>query len=36
MLGVTAAAGTGRLIEEIISGKKSTIDLDAFNPARFG
>jgi D-amino-acid dehydrogenase len=36
MLGVTAAAGTGRLIEEIISGKKPSFGLEAFNPARFG
>ena len=36
MLGVTAAAGTGRLIEEIISGKNPSFDLEAFNPARFG
>jgi glycine/D-amino acid oxidase-like deaminating enzyme len=36
MLGVTAAAGTGRLIEEIISGKKPSFGLEAFDPARFG
>ena len=36
MLGVTAAAGTGKLIEEIVSGKKPSISLDAFNPHRFG
>ncbi len=35
MLGVTAAAGTGKLIEEIVSGKKTTIELSAFDPARF-
>jgi D-amino-acid dehydrogenase len=35
MLGVTAAAGTGKLIEEILSGKKPTIELSAFDPARF-
>ncbi|HEX6846355.1 MAG TPA: FAD-dependent oxidoreductase, partial [Chitinophagaceae bacterium] len=35
MLGVTAAAGTGQLIEEIISGKKYSIELSAFDPARF-
>ena len=35
MLGVTAAAGTGKLIGEIISGKKPTIELLAFDPARF-
>ncbi len=35
MLGVTAAAGTGKLIEEVISGKKPGIELSAFDPARF-
>ena len=35
MLGVSAAAGTGQLIKEIIGGEKATIDLTAFNPARF-
>jgi D-amino-acid dehydrogenase len=35
MLGVTAAAGTGRIIEEVVSGKKPTIELSAFDPARF-
>lgn len=35
MLGVSAAAGTGQLIKEIILGKKPTIELSAFNPARF-
>ena len=35
MLGVTAAAGTGKLIDEILSGKKPTIELSAFDPARF-
>jgi len=35
MLGVTAAAGTGRIIEEVVSGKKPSIDLISFDPARF-
>jgi glycine/D-amino acid oxidase-like deaminating enzyme len=35
MLGVTAAAGTGKLIQEIISGNKPAIELSAFDPARF-
>ena len=35
MLGVTAAAGTGKIIEEIVSGKKPSIELLAFDPARF-
>ncbi len=34
MLGVSAAAGTGNLITEIIIGKKTTIDIAAFNPER--
>jgi|SRR5436190_4927588 len=36
MLGVSAAAGTGKLIGEIISNKKTTIAIHAFDPARFG
>ncbi len=35
MLGVSAAAGTGLLIKEIISGEKASIALQAFDPARF-
>ena len=35
MLGVTAAAGTGKLVSEIIGEKKPTIELAAFNPERF-
>jgi D-amino-acid dehydrogenase len=35
MLGVTAAAGTGKLIEEIISGKPTAIEIAHFNPERF-
>jgi D-amino-acid dehydrogenase len=35
MLGVTAAAGTGKIIEEVVSNKKPTIELLAFDPARF-
>lgn len=35
MLGVSAASGTGHLINEIISGKQSSIDLSAFDPVRF-
>lgn len=35
MLGVSAAAGTGKLVEEIIGGKKNTIDISAFDPQRF-
>ena len=35
MLGVSAAAGTGQLIQEILNGKKYTIDISAFDPQRF-
>ncbi len=35
MLGLSAAAGTGQLIKEIIRGERSSIDLSAFNPERF-
>jgi D-amino-acid dehydrogenase len=34
MLGVSAAAGTGKLIAEIIQFKKTSIDTAAFNPER--
>ncbi len=35
MLGISAAAGTGKLIEEIVSGSKPSIGLEAFEPSRF-
>ena len=35
MLGVSAAAGTGRLLEEIIGNRRPSISMDAFDPARF-
>lgn len=35
MLGVSAAAGTGHLIEQIIGRKPTTIDVSAFDPQRF-
>jgi len=35
MLGLSAAAGTGKLIEEIIDNKKASIDLSAFRVERF-
>jgi len=35
MLGLSAAAATGKLIEEILSHKKTTIDLSAFSIERF-
>ena len=34
MLGVSAAAGTGQLISEIINGQKTSIDIKAFSPER--
>jgi D-amino-acid dehydrogenase len=36
MLGLSLAAGTGRLVEEIIGNKKNTIPIEAFDPGRFG
>lgn len=35
MLGVSAAAGTGQLVNEIIQHKPPTIQIEAFNPQRF-
>ncbi|MBK5270282.1 MAG: FAD-binding oxidoreductase, partial [Bacteroidia bacterium] len=35
MLGVSAAAATGKLVEEIIGQKKSTIPINSFSPNRF-
>jgi D-amino-acid dehydrogenase len=35
MLGVSAAAGTGQLVEEIISQKQVAIPIEAFRPDRF-
>ena len=35
MLGVTAAAGTGKLISELLSNKPVSFSLAAFNPERF-
>jgi D-amino-acid dehydrogenase len=35
MLGVSAAAGTGHLIEQIISRKPTAIDITTFDPRRF-
>jgi D-amino-acid dehydrogenase len=34
MLGVSAAAGSGKLIAEIVKGEKLSIDIKAFNPER--
>lgn len=35
MLGLSLSAATGRLIAEIVSGKKATVNLRPFDPARF-
>ena len=35
MLGISQGTGTGKLISEIISSQKTSIDISAFNPARF-
>jgi D-amino-acid dehydrogenase len=35
MIGVSAAAGTGQLVDEIIQNKSTTIPISAFNPERF-
>lgn len=35
MLGVSAAAGTGQLIQQIISKQSTSIDISAFSPERF-
>jgi D-amino-acid dehydrogenase len=36
MLGLSLAAGTGKLVEEIIGSQKTSIGLAAFGPERFG
>ncbi|HEV7783075.1 MAG TPA: FAD-dependent oxidoreductase [Chitinophagaceae bacterium] len=35
MLGLSLGAGTGKLVEEIITGKNSSMDLAPFDPGRF-
>lgn len=35
MLGLSAAAGTGQLVKEMIGGERTAISLEAFNPERF-
>lgn len=35
MLGLSLAAGTGKLVEEIVEGKKTSIDISAFNVERY-
>jgi D-amino-acid dehydrogenase len=36
MLGLSMGAGTGKLISELIGGRKTSIDVTAFAPERFG
>ena len=35
MLGLSLGAGTGKLVEEIIEGKKTSMEISAFDPGRF-
>jgi D-amino-acid dehydrogenase len=35
MLGISAAAGTGKLITEIVSGQKTSIAVNAFSPEKY-
>lgn len=35
MLGLSLGAGTGMLVDEIINGKKPSMDISSFNPLRF-
>lgn len=35
MLGISQGTGTGKLVSEIIEGKKTSIDVSAFDPGRF-
>jgi D-amino-acid dehydrogenase len=35
MLGLSLAAGTGKLVEEIVSNKKTSIDIEGFKVERF-
>jgi D-amino-acid dehydrogenase len=35
MLGLSLGAGTGKLMEEIISNKQTSMPVDAFRPERF-
>jgi D-amino-acid dehydrogenase len=36
MLGLSMGAGTGKLIAEMVAGKPTSINVEAFNPTRFG
>jgi len=35
MLGLSLAAATGKLVEELVGKKKTTIEVAAFRPERF-
>ena len=35
MLGVSLAAATGKLVEELVGNKKTSLDVGAFRPERF-
>jgi len=35
MLGVSLAAATGKLVEELVNQKKTSIEVGAFRPERF-
>jgi D-amino-acid dehydrogenase len=35
MLGLSLAAGTGKIVTEIIDGKKPSIDISSFSVERF-
>lgn len=36
MLGISQATGTGKIVTELLQGKKTAIDIQAFSPQRFG
>jgi D-amino-acid dehydrogenase len=36
MIGITLAAGTGKIVEELLSRKKTSIDIKGFDVERFG
>jgi D-amino-acid dehydrogenase len=36
MLGLSLAAASGKLVEEIVGSKKTSMDITAFNVERYG
>jgi D-amino-acid dehydrogenase len=36
MIGITLAAATGKIVEELVSHRKTSIDISGFNVERFG